>query len=179
MNKKTYVLAALISLLFLATNAFALDYADVYFTGAPGNTSEKTNFIYQVEQPWLFIKFYDGVALDSEVGKSTYSTMEWDTPATGDADLLRFWPLDNSTIVNTNGIWMSLPSEDDWRSVEQLGNWTVDVETLLTRFSGFPRTVTYSGTAGFTVSLVPEPIAATLFVLGGGVLIATRRLRKG
>jgi len=154
------------------------NFDEIYFTSGPGNLTQKDTFYYGIDQPWLFIRFFDTQDLDYIVGSRTDSTMKWDTPTAGDTNLLQFWPVDPADAANTNGIWMSFPSEAEWRGKEELGYWSVDLTTQITK-PGFPPTKTYSGSAGFTVSVIPEPVSIALFVLGGGALAVARKFRKG
>ena len=117
----------------------------------------------------------------------------WDSDATGDL-ALSFWnypsPASTNFLSNLftdhdyfkNGasdIYLSFKNAT-WDSIKKIGDWQVNSAVILFKpGSGalpWGNVTAYYGTSNFKV--VPEPISAGLFLLGGGVLFFVKRNRK-
>jgi hypothetical protein len=68
----------------------------------------------------------------------------------------------------TKTIFNTFPT---WTSIRQAGNWTISETPYKNGGTGTPQSRT------FTVNAVPEPVSATLFLLGGVALVG-RAIRK-
>ena len=152
MNKKIISTAILIlALVAFVPNSFAA--FDAYkIVGSSGSFDEKTVFGFDDPSPYLYMRL----------------------PANGQAFTGSFWRDPDATIfyMSTTGEtpnrnrWITLA---DWNTVKKVGTWEVNSNYFYTNGNtGF-------GTAGFTVT--PEPLAVTLFLIGGAP-IAVNLYRK-
>lgn len=148
----TALIIILLAVFALSNSAFAGDKADgVYTVGFSGSTDRVSVFAPN-EKPWLFVK--------SDEALSLIPRSRWFDPS---SDKFK-----NSIILaGSQGFWLSF-TDDYWANIVQPGNWRVKA------FEGKGQDRTLLGRARFVVT--PEPISATLFVIGAGVLgIAGKR----
>jgi hypothetical protein len=150
-NKITSVFIFIASLLAVTSQSFAA--FDTYrMVGALNETTEKTVFGFD-ETPYLYLKL----------------------PAEGQASSVSFWqdPRGAPFYTAANGTdierWISIA---DWNSVKKTGRWEVNSNYFYTNGD------TGSGSTSFTVT--PEPLAVTLFLMGGAPIAADiyRRRRR-
>lgn len=155
----------------IANNVFAkpsepTPYNSFYTTDA--NQNSKSVFKWN-EEPFLYVQHINGANFDSndlKIKAHLYSPNNY-TYSGGYDD------------VTGNTMWMSLSqwlndvSWEDMVSEGGTGTWRIEANT--TRHG--QGNALYSGTTTFVVGAVPEPISATLFLLGGATL-ALRQYRK-
>lgn len=143
------------ALLFLTTApAFAaLDYDLLYTVDSFGSTTPKATFNLD-EQPWLYAKLPLATGLHADVSL-------WTDPFLNTYGTASFF--------GTNEVWTTL---SDWSSVVTPGVWGISSAFVYP----FPTPASGGGATRFTVT--PEPISASLFLIGGGALAAFRVRKK-
>ena len=153
MNKKiTSTVILILALAAFAPNSFAA--FDAYkIVGSSGSFVKKTLFGFDDPSPYLYMRL----------------------PANGEAFTGTFWRDPDAAIFYMS---TSTPDRDrwitlaDWNTVKKVGTWEVNSNYFYTNGNtGF-------GTAGFTVT--PEPLAVTLFLIGGAPIAVNlyRRRRR-
>lgn len=151
MNKRTVRRLSIFFLLFTALliNNASADFLHIYMTDAEGSYTPKTFFEWD-ETPWLYLHL-PGSGLN-------YTSAFWEDPYS------------NTYLTDDFGFaqeyWFSL---DNWSDVRELGQWEINAWYL---YAGGG---SGEGRANFTV---PEPMTLTLFVMGGGAILAGRFIRR-
>ena len=161
MNKKiTATVLLILAMAAFAPNSFAASVApfeQYKIVGSSGSFTEKTVFGFEDPSPYLYMRL----------------------PENGQAFTGSFWRDPDATIfyMSTAG---STPDRDrwitlsDWATVKKVGGWEVNSNYFYTNgATGF-------GSTSFTVT--PEPLAMTLFLIGGAPIAVNiyrrRRLLK-
>ena len=168
MNKKIASISILIlALLTFTPNSFAA-FDEYKIVGSSGSFDEKTVFGFNDPSPYLYMKLPDSGAV--------FTGSFWRDP---DASI--FYVSTKNTGPEANRIsasgsgsvsglerWITL---SNWNTVKKVGEWEVNSNYFYTNGdTGF-------GTAGFTVT--PEPLAMTLFLVGGApIAVGLLRRRK-
>ena len=155
-----------VSALFVALStspAFAapnVNFVNLYTVSAAG--SQIANSVFGFNQtPYLYLEVLDA-------GISSHATIfsDWKFSST---------ILDSENAVGGNNVKKFWLSPLNWNSIKQVGQWDVDASYRVNVTSNNQLMRFGSGTAKFTVT--PEPVSASLFILGAGAL-AARGLRK-
>lgn len=130
-----------------------------YMTDSYGGMTPQTSFGWD-ETPWLCVELPRGI---------TNMFIQW-YEAQNDKDFY----LRQSGPRNAGPMWMALidayPDKSAWEDVKKVGAWNVGMTAI---YSG-PTFI--SGKTSFTVT--PEPISATLFLIGGVSLAVIKRKRR-
>ncbi|HOW43193.1 MAG TPA: PEP-CTERM sorting domain-containing protein [Candidatus Omnitrophota bacterium] len=180
-----FLFCAITFVLALSSSASAItaevsDYFQIMMTNTPGVVPSVSQENFDLgEKPWLYLSFYDGVGSFEDIGFSVTGS---------------FWTFEDSDPAktylktkfgDTNDLWISF-SDSYWNSIEKAGNWTVEAFSLVQAIQDDVKSAcgnccnwqSFKGEIGFKVNPVPEPISTLLFLVGGGTLFATGRLRK-
>ncbi len=174
--KKRIFLFSLIVFLALANSVFAQNFTTAKQVGS---IWEDTTEFGWTQKPWLH-----------------FEVPSWDNDFTGDL-ILSFWnyptpPSSNflsnlftdydHVRVDSSDIYLSFKDDATWNSIKKAGDWQVNSAVILFKPAGvgdllpWGNITAYSGTTNFKV--VPEPISAGLFLLGGGALVLVKRSRR-
>ena len=151
--KKTFLISLLIlfasSLLFVFP-AYA-GFNQYKIVGAMNDTNQKSDFGWD-ETPYLYVKFLDNGGGFPDVGSF------WRSPEATYSYLSQH---------HVSETWLTLP---DWNVIKKIGRWEVN--------SNYFYDETGSSGAAFTsFNVSPEPMAVTLFLIGG-LPIAVNLYRK-
>ena len=138
---------------FLAISTPASAGLDTYTVGSDGSTVAKDTFSFD-ETPFLYMNL-------PEEGFSVTASF-WHSPS----DLVYFKGDEPDTVI---GRWTSLTDTVQWNDVKEVGDWSINTAAFYADGSAF------TDTASFTVT--PEPLAMTLFLIGGAP-IAVSLIRK-
>ncbi len=137
---------------FAVAPAFANDSFDMFITDSNGGLTNLTGHVFQeAESPWLYIHSpYAGLQVEAS----------WWNDMVGHSYFV------SSNIGTTQNVWLA----PDWSTTPKTeGEWTV----YGTYFGSNGQEQV--GTAKF--SFAPEPVSASLFLLGGLGLAVARRKR--
>jgi len=157
-NKIAIVVVFLLAVFLISSNAFAaidLNGVSMFMTDY-NSTTEKTLFSGG-ETPYLYIGFPSSF---NSLWKSDGSL--WKNPD----GVLKGFTLD---VVAGQDNWYTITN---WDTVKKSGLWTVDAGYLALGWCNKK-----IGGQSLTFTFAPEPISATLFLLGGGAM-AIRAFRK-
>lgn len=152
MNKKiTCFLSTLLLTFTIFTHNASASFDEYKIVGSSGSFVEKTVFGFD-ETPYLYMRLPAN-------GKS-FTGSFWRNPAAS-----AFYASTTGSTTDRNR-WITLT---DWATVKKVGEWEVNSNYFYTTGeTGF-------GTTSFTVT--PEPLAMTLFLIGGAP-IAVSLIRK-
>lgn len=144
MNKKLILsVYTFLTVLFLSSQAQAGFFEKFYTVSSSGSTIEKSDFRYDNETPFLYVKL-------SDPGLS-FKAAWWNDPSS-DSYFTSEGPSANQET------WLSL---SNWDSVKEHGLWTINGSFLS---AGAPLD---SGTASYQFTVSPEPVSSALFIIGG------------
>lgn len=154
MNKKIISTAILIlALAAFAPNSFAA--FDAYkMVGSSGSFTEKTVFGFDDPSPYLYMRLPDN--------GQAFTGSFWRDP-----DAAIFYMSTTGSTLDRDR-WITLA---DWPTVKKVGEWEVNSNYFYTSGpTGF-------GSTSFTVT--PEPLAMTLFLIGGApIAVSLYRKRR-
>jgi len=151
MNKKLSSAITFLMLAgFLTISAPASAGLDTYTVGSSGSTVAKDTFSFD-ETPFLYMKLPED--------DFNFASSFWHAPSTS-----THFASDGPGSIGKR--WISLA---DWESVKEVGDWTIDSNVF------YSNGLTATSFTSFTVT--PEPLAMTLFLIGGAP-IAVSLIRK-
>ena len=146
----TSTVVLILALLIFTSNSFAT-FEEYKIVGSSGSFVEKTVFDLDDPSPHIYMKLPDA-------GQAFTGTFFWTAP-----DSTTYYQTTSGTDLDR---WLAL---DNWDSIKAPGVWETKTNYFYNNgTSGF-------ATANFTVT--PEPLAMTLFFIGG-VPIAASLYRK-
>jgi len=150
---------------FFTSISFAdSNYKDIYPVGSEGSFTRKDVFTLG-ERPWLYLRFEDKDATSSISDETTTTTWTWDNPS----GLDQFYIIAHEHATQ-NSVWIGF----DQNVTANVGTWSIDSNSGINVLPG-SATKSFSGSTGFTVEVVPEPVGILLFLTGGLTLGALRR----
>lgn len=168
--KKLIFLSALIVFWAMGNSVFAQTFTTARQVGS--GWADTTEFQWD-QKPWLHVS----VSETDFIGNWLLSY--WNHQATPSSTYLDnfLYPFSDFVKVGTSDLYLSFDL-DQWEAIRKLGDWDISSAVILS--SRGPNYSTklqaYSGDTFFKV--VPEPISAGLFLLGGGALALVKRARR-
>lgn len=166
--KKGFLVALMMGLMVLAGgNAFAAvpnpSAFYLYMTDSNGGTNIVSDYTLG-QQPWLRMHFPEaGYKID---------VASWGSQTTGATFL------DNPNVTSANDVWLTLNNWNTLTPEQKAGSWKVDGSYSLLNIIGGDITSTPAGKGMVSFNVAPEPISATLFLLGGAGLAVRRFTQK-
>jgi len=163
-------LAVVFLFLFGAVACFAQTFSTAKNDG--GMWVEESVFDLS-EKPWLHINVPDADF------KNQWVLSFWNHQASTSSTYMDnfLYPFSEFEKVGTSDLYLAFDNTA-WESIKKIGDWDVSAAVVLAKPG--PNLSTnlqaYSGNANFKV--VPEPFAAQLFLIGGGVISFFIRKRK-
>ena len=152
MNKKMSSILTLLTLaVFMAIAAPASAAFNTYTVGSDGSTTLQSTFGWD-ETPYLYMKLPNA--------GFNFSSSFWHPPSDPTPLTSDYFASEGPS--STGERWLSLAS---WGSVKEAGDWTIDSNVFYWKDG-----VTATDSTSFTVT--PEPLAMTLFLLGGAPIAA-------
>ncbi len=156
MFKKSAFLLFMLLLLLGTRLAFASDFLSIYTVDADHSTTPKSDFKLD-ETPWLYLKLPEPMMSDPVL--ISFKVLFWLDQDPSVSDMEKFSTSDTSL----REFWVT-PS--NWENIKQAGDWTVLAGFTYSYASGCDP----DGGQGETTFTTPEPISASLFLLGGSAL---------
>lgn len=191
MNQSRLIVIALLMLLAICPKANALDYETPYMVRDNNNyvlsLDANNNYSYNFgETPWVYIKFkLSQLALSSPL----HMQWIWSSLANPNVTETHIDKINISGLTSDKEIW-SAPPQPWWTTDGGPGTWQVNLNWVnvhgTTNISSVDFTscpdviigVNRIGPCGPVAVVTPEPLSASLFLLGGAPIVAALRKRQ-